>query len=77
MPNQVVAYVLIVTNVGTENEVVKKIEQIDGVTLAQTVYGEFDIISRVECDNLKDLDNSITRIRKITNIIRTLTLISG
>ena len=74
---KVVAYVLVVTNVGTEHEVVESIQKISGVTLAQTVYGEFDAISRVECDTLKILDASITKIRKIDNILRTMTLISG
>lgn len=74
---KVVAYVLVVTNVGTEHEVVEEIKKISGVTLAQTVYGEFDAISRVECETLQILDASITKIRKIHNILRTMTLISG
>ena len=77
MSAKVVAYVLVVTNVGTEHEVVKEVESIEGVTLSQTVYGEFDVICRIECDNLKSLDESITKVRKIKNIIRTMTLISG
>lgn len=76
MPS-VIAYVLVVTNVGTEHEVVEAIKTLSGVTLAQTVYGEFDVICRVECDTLKNLDASITKVRKIQNILRTMTLISG
>jgi len=68
---------LVVTEVGTEHKVVTELKSIDGVTLAQTVYGEFDVICKVECDNLKDLDESITKVRKIKSIIRTMTLISG
>jgi len=77
MSSSVVAYVLVVTNVGTEHEVVQELASIEGVTLAQTVYGEFDVICKVECTNLKNLDESITKVRKINNIIRTMTLISG
>ncbi len=77
MSTKVVAYVLVVTNVGTEHEVVQELKGIEGVALAQTVYGEFDVICRVECENLKDLDESITKVRKIKNVIRTMTLISG
>lgn len=77
MSNKVVAYVLVVTTVGTEHEAVEEIKKIEGVVFAQTVYGEFDILCKVECDNLKDLDESITQVRKIKNIIRTMTLISG
>ena len=77
MSNNVVAYVLIVTDVGKEHEVVQELMEIEGVTLAQTVYGEFDAICKLECNNLKILDLSITKVRKIPSIIRTMTLIAG
>jgi len=77
MSNQVVAYVLIVTEVGKEHEVVQELLGIEGLTLAQTVYGEFDVICKIECSNLKSLDVSITKVRKISCVIRTMTLIAG
>jgi DNA-binding Lrp family transcriptional regulator len=77
MSSKVVAYVLIVTEVGKEREVVKELLGIEGVTLAQTVYGEFDAICKIECSNLKSLDESITKARMTQSIIRTMTLIAG
>ena len=77
MSSKVVAYVLVVTDVGKEHEVVEELLKIKGVNLAQTVYGEFDAICKLECDDLKTLDLSITKVRKIQNIIRTMTLIAG
>ena len=77
MSQKVVAYVLIVTEVGKEHEIIEELLKINGVTVAQTVYGEFDVVSKVESGNLKTLDESITKIRKIQSIIRTMTLISG
>ncbi len=77
MSNQVVAYVLVTTEVGKEHEVVQELLEIEGIILAQTVYGEFDVICKVECSNLKSLDASITKIRKIQSLIRTMTLIAG
>ncbi|MDQ1281415.1 MAG: hypothetical protein QG670_2680 [Thermoproteota archaeon] len=77
MSTSVVAYVLVVTEVGKEHEVVKELLNINGVTIAQTVYGEFDVVSKIECNTLQSLDESITKIRKIQSIIRTMTLISG
>ena len=74
---KVTSYVLVVTEVGKEHEVVQELQKIEGVSVAQTVYGEFDVITKVDCENLKDLDAAITRIRKISGIIRTMTLISG
>ena len=75
--SKITSYVLVVTEVGKEHEVVEELKKIEGVTIAQTVYGEFDAICRVECSNLKTLDESITKIRKIPSILRTMTLISG
>jgi len=77
MSLKVIAYVLVVTEVGTEHKVVEELQSINGVTFAQTVYGAFDVICKIECDYLKNLDGSITKIRKIKSIIRTMTLISG
>jgi len=77
MSTYVTGYVLVVTEVGKEHEVVKEILDIDGVTEAQTVYGEFDILCKVGSKDLKSLDNAITKVRKIPSVIRTMTLISG
>ena len=74
---KVTSYVLVATEVGKEHEVVQELLKIEGVTVAQTVYGEFDVITKVDSENLKDLDAAITKIRKIGGIIRTMTLISG
>ena len=71
-----VAYVLLVTEVGKENEIIEELKKIKGVTEARTVYGEFDIVSRIEGLDLKSLDESVTELRKISSVIRTVTLIS-
>ncbi|MCJ7631205.1 Lrp/AsnC ligand binding domain-containing protein [Candidatus Bathyarchaeota archaeon] len=74
---KVSSYVLVVTEVGKEHEIVQELLRIECVSVAQTVYGEFDVMTKIDCDNLKDLDAAITKIRKINGIIRTMTLISG
>ena len=77
MSKQVIGYVLVVTEVGKEHEVVQELLEIDGVIEAQTVYGEFDILCKVSNEDLKTLDTTITKVRKIQSVIRTMTLISG
>ena len=77
MAKHVTGYVLMVTDVGKEHEVVEDLLKIEGVTEAQTVYGEFDILCKVDCEDLKSLDSTITKVRKIQSVIRTMTLISG
>ena len=77
MSTHVIGYVLVVTDVGKEHEVAEQLLSIDGVIEAQTVYGEFDILCKVDCKDLKSLDSAITKVRKISSVIRTMTLISG
>lgn len=77
MPGHFIGYVLVVTEVGMEHEVVKELLTISGVIEAQTVYGEFDILCKADCVDLKSLDETITKVRKISSVTRTMTLISG
>jgi len=72
----VVIYVLIVTEVGKENDVANALKKIKGVNEARVVYGEFDVVARIETQTLKEVDEIVTAIRKIQSIIRTVTLIS-
>lgn len=74
---QVVAYLLMVTDIGKEHEILNQLSRIKGVTEARTVYGEFDVIARVDADDMRTLDGAVTQIRKIGNVIRTVTLISS
>jgi len=74
---KVVAYVLMVTEIGKEHEIISQLLKIKGVTEARTVYGEFDVVSRVEADAMKNLDDAVTKIRRMPNLIRTVTLISA
>lgn len=73
----VVIYLLVVTEIGKEYAVKKALEQISGITEARTVYGEFDLVARLETPSLKEVDNAVTNMRKVEGIIRTVTLISA
>jgi len=66
-----------VTDIGKEHEILNQLSKIKGVTEARTVYGEFDLIARVEAGDMRTLDNAVTQIRKIGSVIRTVTLISS
>jgi DNA-binding Lrp family transcriptional regulator len=77
MSSQVVAYVLLIAEVGKEYEVVQELKKIKGMKEVKAVYGEFDIVSRIEGVDLKALDEAVTQLRKIPSVIRTVTLISS
>jgi uncharacterized protein with GYD domain len=77
----VVAFVLCVTEIGKEYEIVKKIKDIAkdvGVDVeAYVVYGEYDVAVKLVADSLKKIDKAVTMIRSIPGIMRTVTLIAA
>ncbi|MDH5770557.1 MAG: Lrp/AsnC ligand binding domain-containing protein [Candidatus Bathyarchaeota archaeon] len=77
MGSSVVAYLLVITEVGKEHEVVKELSKIEGVSEAREVYGEFDIVCIVEGKELGSINKFVTKIRRTKGILRTVTLISS
>ncbi|ACS90101.1 Transcriptional regulatory protein, asnC family [Thermococcus sibiricus MM 739] len=66
-----------VTAAGKEREVMEKLLTYPEVKEAYVVYGEYDLIVKVETETLKDLDHFITeRIRKMPEIQMTSTMIA-
>ena len=82
MPGErVVAFVLAVTEVGREYEVVEKIREVAkqaGVDVeAYVVYGEYDVAAKIVADGLKKIDRAVTMIRTLPGVMRTVTLIAA
>jgi hypothetical protein len=77
MSSQLVVYVLLVTEVGTEHEILDSLKEMEDVSEARVVYGEFDVVCKMMPKNLRRLDEIVTKIRKTSSIIRTVTLISS
>ncbi len=73
--DKIIAYVLIVTSIGKEFDVLDKVNGLPGVTEAVIVYGEYDVVVRVEVDSMKEVDRVVTAIRNIPSVLRTVTLI--
>lgn len=71
------AYVLINTNSGTEQELLKYLREMNAVKDARIVMGEFDIVATLECDTMKELKESITyELRNLDNVVSTQTLMA-
>jgi len=68
---------LINTQAGREREVVKEAKKFPGVTEAKVVYGEYDVIVRIELNDFSILSETVALIRKIPGIVKTATLISA
>ena len=70
------AYVLVNCEVGGEEQVHDQIKKIPTVKEAYIVYGVYDLIVRLEADDMTRLKDEITeRIRKIDLVRSTLTMI--
>jgi len=69
------AYLLMVCEVGLEKDVEESLRKIENVTNVDVVYGEYDIIATVEVNDIKQLDNVVTQIRRIKGVLRTMTLL--
>ncbi len=70
------AIVLINTDIGTEEEVLNTLGQIEGIVEAYIVYGVYDIVAKVKADTTESLKEIISsKIRRIPKVRSTLTMI--
>jgi DNA-binding Lrp family transcriptional regulator len=70
------AYVLIVAELGKEDEVFKDVQKTEGVEEVFVTYGVYDLIAKIKADSMTQLKEQVTlRLRKKDNITSTLTLI--
>ena len=69
------AYILINCEIGSEEKVRENIKSIDGITEVHGTFGAYDILAKVESEQVETLRETITwKIRKIDKIRSTLTL---
>ncbi len=69
------AYVLINCELGSEEEIIKQLKELEGVTEVHGTFGAYDILSKIESTTVESLRETITwKIRKIDKIRSTLTL---
>jgi DNA-binding Lrp family transcriptional regulator len=70
------AYVLLNTEIGAENQVLKALKRIEGIEEAHNLWGVYDIIANVKAESMEKLKYIIThRIEKIGRINSKLTMI--
>ena len=70
------AFVLINAEVGSEDQVVKKLRETDNVKEAHLVYGVYDLIAKVEAETMDKLKDVIAQeVRRVPGIRSTLTLL--
>lgn len=72
------AYILVKCEPGFEEEVLNSLEKIKGVVEVDQVYDSpYDIVIKINCDSLKELNSTVWRTRRANGIRLTQTLIVG
>ena len=70
-----VAFVLINSELGKEEELLKELRGIENVKEAHFVYGVYDVIVKVEAESLEKLKDLATfKSRRLSNVRSTLTM---
>tara|TARA_B110000014_G_scaffold238704_1_gene205530 strand:- start:777 stop:1022 length:246 start_codon:yes stop_codon:yes gene_type:complete len=70
-----VAYVLVQCKMAHEMEVLKELLAIDVVKEAKGTFGYYDILVKIEAENIALIEETITKkIRTITNVTTTTTI---
>ena len=70
------AYVLINVESGSEDDVLKELNAVEGVEESYFSYGVYDLITKIKADTMDKLKETVTRrIRSISKVRSTLTLI--
>jgi len=71
-----VAFVLINAEIGSEEEVLKGLQEVEGVKESYIVYGVYDIVAKIEADNMDKLKNIVTwDIRRLNKVRSSQTMI--
>lgn len=70
-----IAYVLINAELGREKVLLKDLRAIENINEVYLVYGVYDIIVKVEAENMEKLKEILTfKIRRLSDVRSTLTM---
>lgn len=72
-----IAFIMINTSAGAEEEVFDQLQKMEGVLEAHLVYGVYDIIVKAEIEETKDKEKEgiVGRIRQLKKVQSTMTLV--
>jgi DNA-binding Lrp family transcriptional regulator len=70
-----IVFILINSELGKEKSLLKEIRSIPNVKEAHFIYGIYDIIVKVEAENMEKLKEIVTfKIRRLNDVRNTLTM---
>jgi len=77
LEEQIIAYVLINTEVAREHDVAEAIKKEfrENIEDVRVTYGQFDVVVKVKASSLREIDKIITKMRSLHGVLTSLTLI--
>jgi DNA-binding Lrp family transcriptional regulator len=70
------AYVMINCEMGSEGKIVEDVKSLDSVKEVSGVFGNYDIVVKLECTNVEEISETIAKkIRQLGKIQCTTTLV--
>jgi DNA-binding Lrp family transcriptional regulator len=71
------AFVLINSEIGSEEEVLKELGKVEGIVEAYIVYGVYDVVAKIRADTMDKLKDVVTwHVRRLNKVRSTLTMIA-
>ncbi len=71
------SYILLIVKPGEESKVAEEMNKLEQVKEINIVYGEYDIVAKIEEESMESLQNFlIKKIRAMDQVERTSTLIA-
>jgi DNA-binding Lrp family transcriptional regulator len=70
------AFVMVNAEIGKESEVLNQLKKIEHVKEANSVYGVYDIVAKVEAETMDELNRVVSSgVRRLAGVRSTLTLV--
>ena len=69
------AYVLVETEAALTQETVEEVRRVQGVKVAESVIGPYDIVVTVEVDTIDTMPSVLRQIRSASGVNKTVTLL--
>ena len=71
-----IAYILIKSDLGTEEKVKEQLEKLEQVLQVERTFGDYDMVVKMESEHVEKIRETITwNIKKLDNVRSTLTLV--
>lgn len=67
-------FILLNCDLGAEEYVIEELKLISDIKSADLIFGAYDIIAEINAKNQEMFEKSVSRIRKLSRVVSTVTL---